>query len=196
MPVHYPTGPWLRVVMFFSNDEKSWQNVLWYKVTAPVPGDVNVDTVASDVSTAIEATVLPILPPGANYNGVNVYLNNGTYTVAAENNMSVAGTAPDTGIPTEDAAIVSLNSGVGTRAGVGRLYLGQPSETNVSESKINSTGEPLYEAFKNSLMTLVTAGGVAIKLAVWSRKLGVLEPVVFATVRTILGHRRKRRPTR
>lgn len=197
MPVvHYPAGPWLRVVFNFSNNEKFWSSDVWWKQTTSPPGSLNIATVAAAVDTAVQTPMLAALGTDAQYQGNDCYFNNGTYTVAAHTFPGASGTGAGNCLPTEVAAIVALNSGVGTRAGVGRLFFGGVDESNVSESRISGAGLTLYAAIYTALKGLTSPGGLTLALAVWSRKLNALEPVVFGNPKAILGHRRKRRPRR
>jgi hypothetical protein len=64
----------------------------------------------------------------------------------------------------------------------------------VSESTLSGLGATTMFAICSALLAITELGTVACQLAVWSRKLAVLEPVIFADPAPILGHRRKRRP--
>ena len=195
-PVHYPAGPWLRVIAQCSNDEKQWENVIWYKVTPPIPAGTDVNALATYVSGILSPVYVGMMSLGCSYRGVDVYLNNGVYTIGAHVIANVAGTQGATQLPTEDAVIVSINSGVATRAGVGRIYVGGVATSLVTESRLNTTGVTQANALATALKGIVSASGVTVKLAVWSRKLGALEPYSFTAIDGILGHRRKRRPRR
>lgn len=196
MSVSFPAGPWIRTVFNWQNDEKNWQNDVWWKVTGTVPLHTDVNVVAADFDTALQPVFVEVITPQAQYSGVDLYLNNGSYTVAGHTNPAAAGTVSGGALPTEDAVIVTLNSGIATRAGVGRNFYSGIPETLVTDSRVNPTGVTAYNNIKTAMLALSTAGGVAFTLAVWSRKMAALEVASFGTVEAICGHRRKRRPRR
>jgi hypothetical protein len=196
MPVHYPAGPWLRVHLQFQNVEKEWENVIWFKITGAVSPTTNISTVASAVNTALKPSFLAWITEDCTWNGVDVYLNNGTYTVAGHVVENAQGDSDAPTLPTEDAAIVTLGAGVGTRVGVGRIFAGGVSASSVTESRVNDAGLVLLAAIKTALMGMTAVGGLVTALAVWSRSMSALEPVVYITPEAILGHRTKRRPRR
>lgn len=196
MSTHYPSGPWLRVVLNFSNDEKGWENILWYRPTGSIPVHTNVETVAADVNAALKPSFIAAMPVTAQWLGVDVYLNNGTYTVRGSVVESVVGSGSENQLPTEDAVVVAINSGTATREGVGRIFVGGVDEDNVENSRLTSAGSALYVTMAAAMMALVTAGDVPIQLAVWSRVGSALFNAIFAQPSAVLGHRRKRRPRR
>lgn len=194
MPTHYPAGPWIRTSLFWKNQESQWQNDLWFKVTGAVPADTDINTVAAAVDTALMGPFTAAASPDATYLGNTTWLNNGTYTISAETSQATSGGASGDGLPSEDAVIVRLNSGVATRAGEGRIFVGGVASENVDDSKLTPDGVALYIAIKTALLGIETLGGVTAKVAVWSRKLGAIEPVTSIALGVVLGHRRKRRP--
>lgn len=192
----FPAGPWMRVITNFTNGERNWQNDIWYKLTA-VPGSgTNVVTVASSVNMAISGAFAAWMPTTCTYLGIDVYLNNGTYTVGAHIIANTPGTGGTKQLPNEDAAIVTLNCGVGTRIGVGRVFVGGVDETNTSASRVTSAGLTLLNNIATALKGVTNPGGISCVLAVWSRKTNAIDVVQFTTSESILGHRKKRRPRR
>lgn len=196
MPSHFPAGPWIRTILNFEGPEKPWTNELWWKVSGSVPPSTDVNVVAAAVDTALADPFSAAIPTVCKYIGNDTYLNNGTYTVAAHTSVDDTGDVTAVMLPNETAAIVTTSAGVGTRKGVGRLFLGGVAESSVIDSRLSTAGVTLYTAIKTALLAVTTFGPVACKLAVWSRSLSAIEQVSFITVEPILGHRRKRRPRR
>lgn len=196
MPVHYPAGPWVRIIVHLSNNERPWQNDLWFKIQGAIPSGFNIATFTAALDTDYSSAWTDCLSAVCTYDGIDVYLNNGTYTVSGETPGGAAGAVSGTMLPTEDAAIVTLSAGIGTREGVGRVFIGGVPETYVTESKLSSAGVAAYSALAGFLKSTATYGGVTIVPAVWSRKANAIEAIVFTVLRPILGHRRKRRPRR
>lgn len=196
MPMHFPAGPWMRLIIHCSNFEKSWQNDLWYKGTAAVPAGTDVQAVAMACDTAVRGAYLNWMPSSCSFDGVDAYINNGTYTVSGNTTTSAFGTGSGNALPTEDAAIVTISNGVGTRLGVGRIFVGGVADSHVTESKINDTGAPILTALMDALKGILSPGGVPVKLGVWQRKNGLLNSYNYTKIEPILGHRTKRRPRR
>lgn len=192
----FPAGPWARVVLWWDNAEKEWQNDLWFKVTGTISTSTNVDTVATDMDAALRPTLKPIITPDASFLGLDLYLNNGTYTVRGATSAVDSGTASDGALPTEDCALVTLNAGIGTRTGVGRIFFSGVPETFTVDSRLNPDGHTAYNDFATALKAVTTAGGVAMTSAVWSRKMGAIEKTSFTEVAALIGHRSKRKPRR
>lgn len=192
----FPAGPWLRAVLWWQNQEQEWQNDIWFKVTGTISPSTNVDTVATDLDAALNALLIAVICPDAFYIGLDAYLNNGTYTVKGQTNGNTAGNATGDALPTENAAIVTLNAGIGTREGVGRIFFSGVPENFTTESKLNSSGHSGYNDVATALKGITTAGGVPIELAMWSRKAGAIEKVSFTEVSNLIGHRSKRKPRR
>lgn len=196
MPVHFPAGPWFRTVFNFSGGERPWMNEVWWKISGSVPGSTNIVTCAAAFDSMFSAVILPVLATNVFYDGVDCYLNNGTYTVAAHTFPGTSGTGVDVSLPNEDAAVGTLNAGVGTRKGRGRIFFGGVDRSGVSDSIIAPAQITLYQAVLTAMKAVTSIGGVTCALAVWSRSLTALEPVVFTAMNPVLGHRTKRRPRR
>lgn len=195
MPVHYPAGPWVRAQMFFQSSEKQYQNDLWFKATGTIPATTDVNAIAAAISSTLGPLFAALMPAaGSVYLGCTAYLNNGTFTWSAENNAPTAGTGAGSILPAEVSTIVRLNSGIATRAGNGRIFCSCIDSTMASESNLSTLGGTTMAALCTGLLGIASLGTVTCQLAVWSRKLGVLEHVIFADPNPILGHRRKRRP--
>lgn len=194
MPTHYPAGPWIRSLLFFGDGEKQWSNDIWFKATGSIPPTTNINTIAAAIDTAIATPIAGVMNSNSAYIGNTTYLNNGTFTASAETGNEISGTGTGSILPTEVSLIVRANSGVATRAGNGRIFLSGIDSTMVAESSLSVLGATNMLAVCTALMGVTTLGPVACQFAVWSRKLGVLENVLFSDPAPIVGHRRKRRP--
>lgn len=194
MPTHYPAGPWIRAVLFSQSVEKQYQNDLWFKATGSIPPTTDVNAIAGAISSVLGPLFAALMNSNCGYIGCTAYLNNGTFTWSAENNDTSPGTGAGTLLPAEVATIVRINSGVATRAGNGRIFCSCIDSTMASDSNLSGLGATNMAALCTGLIGITILGAVTCQLAVWSRKLGVLENVIFADPNPILGHRRKRRP--
>jgi hypothetical protein len=194
MAVHYPAGPWIRSIMYFRSPDSQWQNDLWFKVTGPVPGGVDINAVAAAVDTFLMNQFLAFMNEANSYVGNTTYLNNAVYTISAETIHSSFGAGTLVALPTEDAAIVRLDSGIATRSGNGRIFVSGLDSDMVDESRLSTDGVAAFVGLKNALMGIVDLGTVPCQVGVWSRKLNALEVVQFVSAAAVLGHRTKRRP--
>jgi hypothetical protein len=193
MATHFPPGPWIRTIMYFQNGEKQYQNDIWFKA-GTFPGGVDINAVAAAVDTALQAPFAGLMNENALVIGNTTYANNGVYTVSAETQTTLPGVGTAKILPSEDAVIVRINAAIATRAGNGRIFVGGIDTSFIDESKLSASGAVAATALCTALKGVVDLGGIGCNLAVWSRKLGVLEPAVFCDPATVLGHRRKRRP--
>lgn len=196
MSTHLPPGPWIRTQFFFENSEREWSNVVWWKITGSIPSGTDIISVATDFDTMFNGVLPAMLPPTTIFLGTNCYLNNGTYTVDGTVYEETPGTAAGDPLPTEDSAIVTINSGIGTRKGVGRFFISGLAEDQAINSRLSTLGQTNMNAIKNAIAGLLTAGGVPVKAGVWSRSMNAVEANVFLNFSDLLGHITKRRPRR
>jgi len=196
MPVHYPTGPWVRTQLYFQGALKQYQNDLWWYMSESPPSDPDLTGAVAAVDSLIETGFLALMNENCEYLGCNFYLNNGSYTQSIRSYSAMEGAADGNPLPDEVAGIVTLNSEVGTREGVGRIFVGGIDNTLVTASRFNETGYPLLQALSAGLKSSETFSNIPCIIGLWSRKLNVVKPCPIVSAEYLLGHRTKRRPRR
>jgi hypothetical protein len=196
MPTPLPAGPWMRMISYWNNNNKGWQNELWFKVTGTIPSNFDIAALTAGVSNDYFNLFSDVNSVATTFDGIDCYFNNGTYTVSGETGSAGDGTVTGNTLPNEDAAIVTLSAGIGTRVGTGRIFLGGVPTTFVLESKLSTAGITAYSSVLSYFTTTVDYQGMNFIPSIWSRKNNALEPIKFTVLRPILGHRTRRRPRR
>lgn len=196
MSTHYPAGPWARAVIFTQSPEKEWQNDMWFTAGGTASSAFDIQAAAAAFDTAFNAPYVAALCEVSTYQGVNFYYNDGAMTRRGETFPASGGTVTGNQLPSEDAAVVTLNSGIGTRKGVGRVFIGGVAESAVDLSRLKPGSITQYNALFAALKTGWTYAGVTFKLAVWSRLAGSVNAVSYYQAEQVLGHIRHRRPVR
>ena len=196
MSVHYPTGPWVRTQLYFQGALKQYQNDIWWYMAESPPDNPDFAGALAAVDSLVENDICPLMNQACQYLGTNFYLNNGTYTQAVRSYSTTDGGATNSPLPDEVAAIVTLDAEVGTREGVGRIFIGGLDNGWASASRLNPGGYPLLQDLAAALLSVETFGNIPCKIGLWSRKLNVIKPCPIVNAEYLLGHRTKRRPRR
>lgn len=190
-----PPGPWGRLVIYQYNDEDEWTNTVWMHPTSAIPGNFNIQTAVNDFATHFQtAFANPLQVTDAGVKGFRLYVNNGTYTVSADNTTSTPGNEVSAELPTEVSAIVQLRTNSSGGSGRGRIFLSGVCEGNTRVSDLSTAGFTLYQAIVTALTGTITAGAVPWQTALYSRKLNNVLPCTFIRLDRELGHQKRRRP--
>jgi len=196
MSERYPTGPWVRTQLYFQGALKQFQNDIWWYMSEGPPESPDFSAALAAVDSLIETNLCPLMNETCEYLGTNFYLNNASYTQSVRSYSATPGTASGNPLPDEVSAIVTLNSEVGTREGVGRIFVGGLDNTQASASRMNSDGFAALNTFATALKAVTGFGNIPAAIGIWSRKLNVIKPCPIVQAEYLLGHRSKRRPRR
>lgn len=192
----YPTGPWVRVVTYYSNLEKEWQNVNWFRVTGVADPAFNILTFASAYYNHFKGAMNTILAGNCVQRGITLYYNNAAYTATGNVPDTLNGDGTTNQCPNEVAAVVRLQSDQGGPHGRGRMFVGGVDEANTTGSTLSPAAMTNYTAFMTAFKGPFTNQGLTIELRLFSRFAGELLALAYTQVDQVLGHRRKRRPLR
>lgn len=194
MPVHFPPGPWLRLMWYCGGGDKVWTNDVWYKITSSVPSGTNIVTVANNCYSALSGPITQFMNQNYNLNGLKVFLNNGTYTVGYDLFSPIPGVQNQNQLPQEVAVIGTINAGIGTRQGSGRLFIAGLDSQVLNGNRPSTVGEGFMTDLMTALKGLTAPGGLSTALAVWDRKTATLPEPVFTGIGPIASTLRRRRP--
>jgi hypothetical protein len=190
-----PPGPWTRAVIYSQNEDREWQNVFWLKTSGTPSGSFDINAFSSAVLAHFSPSMAAPLQTGfASVLGARVYYNNGTYTLSAANYTSTGGSEVSSELPTECSVIVRHQTNTGGPSGRGRSFISGVCSANVTASKLNSTGQPLYDAIATAMNASFTNQGLTLNFAILSKKTNTIIQTTSNIVEPTLGHRSKRRP--
>jgi hypothetical protein len=188
--------PWMRMTIFSQNDEREWENVLWFTADEPLPGNFDAKANAQTVYDHFSNEFANPLQVGfAEVLGARVAVNNSTYTTVNDVIDTQAGNEASAELPTESVVIVQAQCEVAGPSGKGRLFISGVCQDNTTVSRLSDAGKLLYQALVDKL-NAVTVGdhGVQWRSCVYSRHNTALQRVKFWELADVLCHRKKRRP--
>lgn len=194
MAVHYPVGPWVRITIFFQV-EKLYRSTIWFKSNGTGMSTTNPGAVAAAWNVIFSPLFAAVMNPAATYVGCRAYLNNGVFTISGTAKINTTGSGGDELLPGDVCGLVTLDADVGTRKGVGRIFISGLDSTMVSGSYISTGGMANFQDIVNALLALTEIGGVNAGPAVWTRSPSALNPANNINYGAIVGSRRKRRPS-
>jgi hypothetical protein len=188
--------PWMRIQIFSQNEEREWENVLWFTADEPLPGGfdakANATTVYGNMSDAFSN---PLQVGFAETLGAKVAVNNGVYTTVNDVISTNGGEEVSAEIPTEACVIVQAQCEVAGPSGKGRLFISGVCSDNISVSRLSTAGAALYQQIPDLLNAVVVGNaGVSWRSCIFSRHNNALQRVKFWELSDVLCHRKKRRP--
>jgi len=195
MPIP-PGTTWMRVQIFSQNDEREWENVLYFKSVAGLPSGFDAKANATSVFNALKGPFSDPLQVGfAEVLGAKVSVNNGTYTTVNDVIDSTAGNEASAEVPTEVCVIVQAQCEVAGPSGKGRLFISGVCQDNISVSRLSTAGLNVYQEIVDTLNAPVVGdASVSWLSCIYSRFNNALQPVKFWELSDVLCHRKKRRP--
>lgn len=190
-----PVGTaWVRFAMYGQGDIKEFSNDFWYSVSS---GTITETTMFQVISDAFyNALILPwktALSSATTIRGCFSEFSDGTnvWTTNTYQNNSGSGLADPW--PEDVALVVRKQTADGTPSGKGRWYFTGGGQVDVTGSYLNASGQADWQAFAIELKAPIIAGGVTLSPAHFSRKTGLLYPILQTPVIALMGTRRRRR---
>lgn len=173
-------------------------NIANIKITATAGASITDQQLAASLEGTMAPLYKAILPTNTQWHGLKVQIVNplrrdAVFSIASRGAGVVAGDL----LPTQAALVVSLRTGVASRATMGRWFFPPTSESNNDTAAVPSAA---YQGSVGTLCNAMRLGGTVVSGAdsatwqcgVWSRKLSVFTPITAVIVRNQWATIRKR----
>jgi hypothetical protein len=190
-----PPGVWGRARVFCYMDQKEFSNEYYYTVSAggPIPVTWDPYAAATAFNSAIAVPLRVLMGSNVGTVGTQFTYNDGTGSSATDYYSKVASVSSSLAIPEDASVVVQKKTGNHTRGGSGRWYFSGVDRVNVGGSYLTTSGVNAWQAFAVALKTAVVDQGITWSPAHFSKKLGLLLPIINTPVISLLGTRRRRR---
>lgn len=189
-----PGIEWVCFTIYYEGDSKEVSNDFWYSVSA---GSIDATTNFAALITAFQTAVyVPFnaqVSSEVRIEGIKGTFSNGNGAIGVDHYISQVGSSVGAPLPMDVAVVVQKETAGFQRKDRGRWFFAG-FDAGVSEgSYLSNTGISTILPFAVALKTAVTAGGITLSPAHFSRVDGGLEAITNTPIVGLLATARRRR---